>query len=223
MESIILFICLLVIPCLCFSMVNIAYSNHISTSTKKKLSGFDVARKILDDNGLNKMYIVEVKGNLNDHYDYNQRVIRLSTEVYNNETIAANLIAAKICSYAIQDNKNNSLMKFRSVLNPFITFVTYAAYILFILSLCLQDFSIVRIAALLLMISLVFHLLTLPVEYDATKLAKENLNKLKILDKHELENGKTLFKVMPYMFLMTILTCISNLFNELVYNFKKRG
>lgn len=221
MESIILFICLLVIPCLCFSMVNIAYSNHISTSTKKKLSGYDVARKILDDNGLEKMYIVEVKGNLNDHYDYNQRVIRLSTEVYNNETVGANLIAAKICSYAIQDKNNNTLMKFRSFLNPFINFVVYASYIVFILSLLLQDFTIVRIASLLMLLALIFHFVTLPVEVDATNIAKDNLNKLKILDKHELDGAKTLFKVMPYMFLMTILTCISNLFNELIYNLKK--
>ena len=221
MESVILFICLLIIPCVAFSMVNMAYSNHCATSTKKKLSGFDVARKILDDNGLEKMYIVEVKGILNDHYDYNQKVIRLSSDVYNDETISATLIAAKVCSYAIQDKENNMLMKFRSFLNPFVNFVIYASYIIFVLSLCLQEFSMIRIASLLLLFALVFHLLTLTVETNATNLAKENIEKLKILDKYEIDSSKTLFSVMPYMFLMSILTCISNLFNEIIYNLKK--
>jgi hypothetical protein len=52
-------------------------------------------------------------------------------------------------------------------------------------------------------------------------LAKENIEKLKILDKYEIDSSKTLFGVMPYMFLMSILTCISNLFNEIIYNLKK--
>ena len=110
---------------------------------------------------------------------------------------------------------------FAKLLNPFINFVLYASYIVFILSLLLQDFTIVRIASLLMLLALIFHFVTLPVEVDATNIAKDNLNKLKILDKHELDGAKTLFKVMPYMFLMTILTCISNLFNELIYNLKK--
>lgn len=222
MESVILFIGMLALPSIAFTMVSIAFGNHCETNIKKKLSGFEVARKILDDNDLKNMYIVEVKGNLNDHYDYNQKVIRLSSDVYHGENVSSAIIAAKISSYAIQDKENNTFMKFRSVLNQLVTFDVYAGYILFIVGLCLQDFSMIRLSAMLLLIAIVFHLITLPVEFDATKKAKESLDKSNILNKEEIEEGNSLFRALPYMFLMTVLTCISNLYNEIVYNIKKK-
>lgn len=223
MESVILFIGMLALPSIAFTMISIAYGNKEENNIKKKLSGFEVARKILDDNDLKDLYIVEVKGNLNDHYDYNQKVIRLSSDVYHGENISSALVAAKISSYAILDKKNNGLMKFRSLLNPFINLIVYGGYILFLISLCVQDYNMVKISALLILISIVFHFMTLPVEFNATKIAKDNLDKSDILTKKEIEDGNGLFKVLPYMFLMTVLTCISNLYNEIVYNIKRRG
>lgn len=223
MENIILFIGMLALPSIAFTMISIAFGNHCEKIIKKKLSGFEVARKILDDNDLKDMYIVEVKGNLNDHYDYNQNVIRLSSDVYNGESISSAIIAAKVCSYAIQDKDNNSFMRFRSVVNPLATFAVYIGYILFIIGLCLQDFGMIKIAALLLLISIVFHLVTLPVEFDATKKAKANLDKSDILNKNEIEEGSDLFRAIPFMFVMTVLTCISNLINEIIYNLKRKG
>lgn len=222
MESIILFIGMLALPSIAFTMVSIAFGNHFETNIKNKLSGFEVARKILDNNDLKNMYIVEIKGNLNDHYDYNQKVIRLSSDVYHGENVSSAIIAAKICSYAIQDKENNLFMKFRFVLNQFVTFDVYVGYILFIVGLCLQDFSIIRLSAMLLLVAIVFHLITLPVEFDATKKAKESLDNYDILNKEEIEKGTGLFRALPYMYLMTILTSISNLYNEIVYNIKKK-
>lgn len=223
MENIILFIGMLAIPCIAFTAISIAFGNHRDTNIKKKLSGFEVARKILDDNDLKDMYIVEVKGNLNDHYDYNQKVIRLSSDVYNGEGISSAILAAKVCSYAIQDKDNNSFMKFRFVLNPLVTFDVYVGYILFVIGLCLQDFGMIRVAALLLLIAIMFHLITLPVEFEATKVAKVNLDKSNILSGEEIEKGSNLFRVVPYTFVMTVLTCISNLINEIIYNLNRKG
>ena len=81
----------------------------------------------------------------------------------------------------------------------------------------------IKIAALLLLISIVFHLVTLPVEFDATKKAKANLDKSDILNKNEIEEGSDLFRAIPFMFVMTVLTCISNLINEIIYNLKRKG
>ena len=145
MENIIIFICILLIPCCAYSVISYNYSKYKESSLKGKISGFEVARKILDDNDLKDMYIVEIKGNLNDHYDFNQKVIRLSTDVYHGENITSAVVASRVCEYAIQDKVDNKLFKIGATLNPIIKFDVYAAYILFIIGLCLQDFGIVII------------------------------------------------------------------------------
>lgn len=223
MENVILFIIVLVIPCIAFSIISMTYSKYKNNILRSKLSGFEVARKILDENNLKDMYIVEVKGSLNDHYDFKQKVIRLSTDVYHGDDVTAATVASRICSYAILDKQNNGLMKFNFTLNPLIVFDTYMAYLLFIVGLCLQDFSVVSIATILLLIALVFYLVMLPVQFEAIKEAKEMLNRADVLNKSEMEDSEKVLKVSVYTFIMSILTCISNLFNEILYNLKRRG
>lgn len=223
MENIILFIGVLLLPCIAYSLISFNYGKYSGNELKSKLSGFEVARKILDENNLKSMYIVEVKGSLNDHYDYNQKVIRLSTDVYHGTDLTAAVVASRICSYAILDKKNDSFMKFRSLVNPFITFDIYASYIIVIVGICLQDYAMVKLATLLMLVALIFHIVTLTVEKKAIKESISNLKDNKILNNEEIEESSMLFKVSNYTFIMSILTCISNLFNELIYNLKKRG
>lgn len=223
MENVIWFVLVLILPCISYSVISVTYSKYKEKELKKKLSGFEVARKILDNNNLKDLYIVEVKGNLNDHYDYNQKVIRLSTDVYHGESITAAAVAARISSYAIQDKNNNTYMKFRFTLNPIVTFAIYLAYILFIFGICLQDFGMVSLATSILGFALVFHIVTLSVEFDAVKIANKSLKEIDILNKEEIDRIENVLKVSMYTFIMSILTCISNLFNEIVYNIKKRG
>ncbi len=223
MENIILFILVLILPCIFYSMITIVYGKYKNKDIKKKLSGFEVARKLLDENDLKDIYIVEVKGSLNDHYDYNQKVIRLSTDVYHGETIMAVAVAAKISSYAIQDKNNNTFMKFRSVVNPVMTFAVYLAYIVFLLGLCLQDYGMVNLATIIMAFSLIFHLITLPVEFEASRIASKSLKELDRLTKEEIDDTSNVLKSSNYTFVMSILTCISTLFNEILYNMKRKG
>lgn len=218
-----IFIVVLLIPCIAFSVISMTYSKYRDNKLKSKLSGFEIARKILDENNLKDMYIVEVKGNYNDHYDYKQKVIRLSTDIYHGDDVTAAAVASRVCSYAILDKDNNSFMRFSFTLNPFIVLDTYLAYILFIIGLCLQDFAIVDGAVLLLVIALVFYLVTLPVQFNAINKAREALNKLDKLEMSEKEESNSVLRFSAYVFIMSILTCITNLYNEIMYNMKKRG
>lgn len=223
MENIIIFICILLIPCCAYSVISYNYSKYKELSLKGKLSGFEVARKILDENDLKNMYIVEIKGNLNDHYDFNQKVIRLSTDVYHGENITSAVVASRICEYAIQDKENNKLFKIGATLNPLIKFDVYVAYILFIVGLCLQDFGIVKVASLLIGLALMYRVATLPVEFTIMKNAKKVLTELKVLDDKELGEGETLFSVSVYAYIMEILTSVTSLFNEIIYNLQRKG
>ena len=223
MDIAIIFICILLIPCILYIIISSIYSKYSDVNNKIKLSGFEVARKILDSHGLEKVYIVEIKSNLNDHYDYDHKVLRLSSDVFHGETLTAAVVAAKIASYAVQDKEGYSFMKFRSVVNKIMTFVNYIAYILFVTGLALQDVSILEMANYFIVFVLLFHLVTLPVEYDACNRAKKDLTKCDILSKKEIEEVDNVFKVLPYTFIMSIVTCISTLVNELMYNIQRSG
>lgn len=87
-------------------LVSGTYSKYSTTENKKRLTGFDVAREILDRNGLKNITIVETKGKMTDHYDPRRKVVRLSSEVYHGTTISSVAIAAHECGHAIQHNKN---------------------------------------------------------------------------------------------------------------------
>ena len=221
MDIAIVFIGVLLIPCILFILIGAVYNNYKDVDIKKKLSGFEVAREILDDHGLDNVYIVEIKTNMNDHYDYGHKVLRLSSDVFHGESLTAAVVAARIASYAVQDKEGYSLMKFRSVVNKVMTFANYIAYILFIVGLCLQDISILEIANIAIIMVFVFHVVTLPVEFDACNRAKKYL--AKELTKKELEDVDNILKVSPYTFIMSIMTCISTLISEIMYNIQRRG
>ena len=175
MGDAIIFFGVLVIPCILFTVIGFVYNKYKDIEINKKLSGFEVAREILDKHKLDNVYIVEVKGNLNDHYDYNHKVLRLSSDVFHGETLTAAIVAARIASYAIQDKENNAYMRFRSTINPLATFVNYIAYILFIVAICMKDSSMFELANILIMLVFIFHVATLPVEFDACKRAMKYL------------------------------------------------
>ena len=223
MDIAIIFISILLVSCIFFIIINNVYNKYKDVDNIKKLSGFEVAREILDSLGLDKVYIVEVKTNLNDHYDYDHKVLRLSSDVFHGESLTSVVVAARIASYAVQDKESYSFMKFKFSINKIITFVNYVAYILFVVGLALKDVTIVEMANYFILFVLVFHIVTLPVEVDVCDRARKYLIKNNILTKKELDESKRLFQVSLYSFIISIITCISSMINEFIYNIQRRG
>ena len=221
MENIVLYLLILVIPAIATININATYSRYKNKGIKNKLSGFEVARKILDDNGLQDMYIVEVHGNLTDHYDPNQKVIRLSTDIFHGETVAALAVAAHECGHAIQDKEGYSFMKIRSFLVPVVNLVTYAAYILFFLSMFLQAFDMLMIAIVLVFLSLLFQVVTLPVEFDASKRALLQVEKLGLVEHEEKEDAEKVLKAAALTYVAAVLSSLLNLF-RLIMEYNRR-
>lgn len=179
-----------------FAQINIKsnYSKYKSISLNKKLTGQEVARMILDSNGLQNIYVVSTNGELTDHYDPKRKVVRLSTDIYNGESIAAISVAAHECGHAIQDKVGYSFMKIRSFLVPFVNFVSYLGYFGLIVSIIGGITSYIQLCILVLLVTILFQLVTLPVEFDASKRAKEQLYSLGIVDNEELKGcSKMLF------------------------------
>lgn len=216
MDSIILYILVLIIPTMAQVNIISTYNKYKAKKNRKSLSGFEVARHILDKNGLNDMYVVEVRGNLTDHYDPTQKVVRLSTDVFHGESIAAVAIAAHECGHAIQDKDNYIWMKLRAILCPIVNFGTYLAYILFFISVLFQVADMLILSIAIVLLGLVFQLVTLPVEFDASNRAKKQLINLSLLEKNEIEGTERVLKSAALTYVASVLSSLLNLFRLII-------
>lgn len=170
------------------------YKKYLKYKVKSNLSGQEVARKILDANGLNYVHIVETKGELTDHYDPTRKVIRLSSNIFHQSTISSVGVAAHEVGHAIQDKEGYSFMRLRSALVPFVNFVSYLGYFGLIISIFAGLTGYLKISILILCVTILFQLVILPVEFDASKRAKEQLISLGLIDDSEHEQvSKVLF------------------------------
>lgn len=211
MDYIVLYLIILIVPAIASLNIKSNYNKYKQQKNKSGISGFEVARKILDENGLEKLYIVEVQGELTDHYDPSQKVVRLSTDIFHGETIAAAAVAAHECGHAIQDKENYTFMRIRATLVPIVNLITYAAYIMFAISMIFQILDLMPVAFVSVLCSLVFQIITLPVEFDASKRALIQLEKLKLVDKKEHEGTKKMLKAAALTYVASVLSSMANL------------
>ena len=109
-------------------MVRTSYNKYKNIDTENHKSGFDVAREILDANGLNDIHVVSVNGILTDHYDPKRKVVRLSTDVFDGTSIASVAVAAHEVGHAIQDKVGYSFMKIRSLILPMVNIGSKLGY-----------------------------------------------------------------------------------------------
>ncbi|MBQ4030523.1 MAG: zinc metallopeptidase [Bacilli bacterium] len=218
-----IYLLILIIPLIASWHINSTYKKYKKVENKNKLSGFEVARKVLDANGLNNLYIVEVKGELTDHYDPKQKVVRLSTDIFHGETIAAAAVAAHECGHAIQDKEAYPMMRLRSSLVPVVNLITYAAYIMFAISIFLQMFNLLMISIVSVLFGLVFQIVTLPVEFDASKRALKNLKDLGLVDNKEHQGTQKMLRAAAFTYVAAVLSSLLNLLRLLMAYSNSRG
>ncbi len=176
---------ILIVPLIAQGMVSSRFAKYKKVKNKKGLTGREVAEIILKENNLENIYIVETKGNLTDHYDPKRKVVRLSKDIYNEDTIAAASIAAHEVGHAIQDKEGYVFMKIRSAIFPVVNIGTSLSYIILIIGIIAQAINLIWLGIALTALGLVFQLITLPVEFDASSKAKKELLKLKLIGKNE--------------------------------------
>ena len=147
------------------------YRKYKKVKNTRELTGYDVARKILDENGLGDIYIVETTGELTDHYDPTKRVVRLSSDIYHGKTIAAMSVAAHECGHAVQDKDGYTFMRIRSAIFPIVNVATSISYWIILLGFLFELLDLIYIGIALTCLGLLFQIVTLPVEFDASKRA----------------------------------------------------
>lgn len=169
--DLILAIIVILIPLIAQIGVSSNYQKYKRVKNTKELTGYDVARKILDENGLGDIYIVETRGELTDHYDPTKRVVRLSSDIYHGKTIAAMSVAAHECGHAIQDKDGYTFMRIRSAIFPIVNVATSISYWIILLGFLFELLDLIYIGIALTCLGLLFQIVTLPVEFDASKRA----------------------------------------------------
>jgi Zn-dependent membrane protease YugP len=152
--------------------VKSAFSKYSKVRSYTGATGAQVARHILDQNGLNDVAIEEVSGLLSDHYDPSKRVLGLSKSVYESNSIAAAGVAAHESGHALQHKANYGPMKIRSLMVPSVQIGSWIGPIVFMIGLFLQSDSLALVGLILFAAVSLFALVTLPVELDASRRAK---------------------------------------------------
>lgn len=188
--------------------VNSRFNKYKKVQNKSGLTGVEVARKILDANGLNDVYVTEVDGILSDHYDPNRKVVRLSHDIFHGSTVASSSVAAHECGHAIQDKEGYFLIKLRGYIFPFVNLVSRFGYLAIFLGFLFNFIDLVWLGIGLLLVILIFQLITIPIELDASNRAKKFLSKEKLLTDSEVDGASDMLKAAAYTYVASLATTI---------------
>ena len=221
MDNFGLYLLALIIPLIAQIYINICHDKYRRIENKNKLTGFDVARKILDSNGLKDIYVVETKGNLTDHYDPRRKTVKLSSEVFHGDSIVSIAVAAHECGHAIQDKEGYFFMRIRSFIFPIVSFGTKIAYVILLIGLIADMMNLVWAGILLVGLGLIFQIITLPVEINASKRALVELeNKMGALNE-DLSGIKSMLTAAAMTYVAGVLSSALEIL-RLVLIFKDR-
>lgn len=196
-----------------------SYAKYKEIQNKRGMTGFDTARMILDKHGLDNVHIVEVSGELSDHYDPSRKVVRLSHDIFHGNSIAAISVAAHECGHAIQDKENYSFMHIRATLVPIVNFISGSGFLVIIISLIAGITGYLLYGILMILATLLFQLVTLPVEFDASKRALAELESLNIVNEEEKDGSKSVLTAAAMTYVASVLSSILSLLRLVImYN-----
>lgn len=214
---------ILLIPTLAQVYIMATYKKYLKEDSSKNISGFEVARKILDENNLKDIHIVATGGTLSDHYDPSRGVIRLSNDIFEKNTISSVAVAAHECGHALQKKDGYILMKIRTFLVPIVNFSSKIAYIVLILGFLLEFTGLIELAIILMSAGVLFQLVTLPVEINASRRAKKELIRLNIINSEEENKIKNVLVAAALTYVAGLLSSLLELLRlVLIINGRRR-
>lgn len=201
-----LFILIIILPLIADIFVKINYSINLKNENSKGISGAEVARKMLDKNGLSNIYVVATNGYLTDHYDPKRKVIRLSKDVYEGSSVSSMAIAAHECGHAIQDKEGYLFLKLRSLIFPIVNIATSISYYIILIGFIFEMLDLVYIGIGLTSLGLLFQIITLPVEFNASKRAGKEIDAMHLANSEEKSGIKKVLVSAALTYVAGVLT-----------------
>ena len=162
--------------------INSAYNKWSQVPTSLPGTGADVARRMLDTNGASEVGITPIAGRLTDNYDPRDNMLHLSNDNYTKGTVASVAVACHEAGHAIQNATGYSMMRMRTALVPAVTFASQTWVLLLIAGYMFNMLGLMRIAIMAFGLTVVFQLVTLPVEIDASRRAVQYLGTVSEVD-----------------------------------------
>lgn len=190
------------------SYLNSTYNKSEKIRNKKGLTGEEVARRILDKNGLKNVSVVEVFGTLSDHYDPKGKVVRLSTNIFRGSSIASCSVAAHECGHAIQDKVGYVFLRIRSAIIPLVNFASMAGYIAIMIGLFAGLLQVFALGIVCEVVILLFQLITLPVEFNASSRGLKQLSELNLIEKEENSSCRSMLRAAALTYVASVATSI---------------
>ncbi|MFS0863382.1 zinc metallopeptidase [Fredinandcohnia sp. 179-A 10B2 NHS] len=169
------FALIIIIPIYAQIKVKSAYKKYSQIPSSSGMTGADVARRILDQNGLYDVRVEETPGVLSDHYDPRSKTVRLSTNNYYGNSVAGAAVAAHEVGHAIQDQQNYAFLRFRHALVPVANIGSNFSWILIIAGMIFTIPSLMLYGIIFMAAAVLFQLVTLPVEFNASSRAMNEI------------------------------------------------
>ena len=171
MGYLVYFIIIMAVPLLVQLYLKKTYSKYLEVPASSGLTGAEATRKVLNDNGLYHVGVEEVPGQLSDHYDPRDKVVRLSSNNFHGTSIAAMSVGIHEVGHAIQDQVNYAPLRLRHSLVPVANFGSSMSFIVILGGMLLQSANLILVGIFLMAAAVLFQVVTLPVEFNASSRA----------------------------------------------------
>ncbi|MEK5039242.1 zinc metallopeptidase [Sporosarcina sp. FSL K6-3457] len=182
---------IIILPLYAQFKVKSTYKKYSKLRSTSGMTGAEVARRILDHNGLQNVQVVESQGFLSDHYNPVTKIVALSPHNYHEASVAGTAVAAHEVGHAIQDKEAYSYLRFRHRLAPVASITSNASWVFIMIGIIFSSMnSLLGIGIALLAVGVVFQLVTLPVEFNASTRAMNQIIELNIIRNEEEPHAK---------------------------------
>lgn len=213
---------ILLIPAILFTMyaqfkVSSTTNRFFRIKSRSGYNGQQTAERILAANGIRDVRIVPIRGTLTDHYDPRRKVLRLSEEVYYGTSITSVAVAAHECGHALQHAYGYAPLTIRGAIVPVVNFASSLSWILIFLGLFLSgNNTMLQLGILMFSATVIFQLITLPVEFNASSRALVQLQDLGIVDSGEAKESRKVLSAAAMTYVAAALTAILQLLRLLL-------
>ena len=221
-----IFVCM-IISALASARVRSAYAKYDKVRTRSNMTGYDAARRIMYSKGVHGIGIGRVSGTLSDHYDPKRGIVNLSASTYDGNSVAAVSVAAHEMGHVLQRENGYLFYKIRTALVPIVNFGSRLSFPLVLIGLLLNlyvtvsdpdlGYKVAMIGVILYGGSMVFALVTLPVELNASRRAKKLLLSDGILAESEMKGAEKVLSAAAFTYLASLLTSIVYFLRFLLY------
>ncbi len=215
----------LVLPAIVFMLITQAsvkstFSKYSAHPTN--INGAEAARRVLEANGVLDVKIERVSGNLTDHYDPKSNVIRLSENVYNARTVSAVGVAAHEAGHAVQYALSYAPIKFRTAIFPICNLGSRLAVPLVMFGFIFNFYYLIDIGIIFFALALLFQLITLPVEFNASRRAIASIRDYGILEEQNVKGAKKVLTAAAMTYIASFLVSLAQLLRLLLIANRRR-